>query len=116
MTNICNQSVGPTEQKVKFFTYYGCRGNQMGLLPGNYPDLNNLPIKGNDIDAMVIPPNMSVQGWSHPNFQGRQGTWGPGIHSDLNSPNRGIGNNDIDYFDDVVESTSVSDGLIDNTL
>jgi hypothetical protein len=73
----------------------------MRLSPGDYPDLNNMPIERNNIDSMVVPPNMTVTGYERTNYNSgcsdcKRGVFGPGINPDLSKNNVGIGSNDID--------------------
>lgn len=81
-----------TEPRVRFFRNGGCSGSEKNYGPGNYAKLHDNPFKMGDWAASIlVPPNMSVTGYEHHDYKGKSATWGPGIHADLNNPNKGVG-------------------------
>jgi len=90
------------EPNAFFWNFPGCQGTKtMSLPPGDYVSLyewRNDPTKIglNDIDGLWVPPNMTVQLFNEWNYQGANATFEPGLHADLNNPNRGIGRNMAD--------------------
>ena len=80
------------EPRVRFFHGWGCSSHEKSYEPGQYARLHDDPYKMGDwVDSILVPPNMSVTGYHHHDYKGGSATWGPGIHADLNSPNKGVG-------------------------
>lgn len=128
---------GINEPPVQIWSDVGCRGSRVALYPqgsaAGRTGVGDKDLAGvtdlvaprlgqriasdgqvfgdNQADAMIIPGNMWVEGFSHTAFEQnnaeesklspllrpyRRAVWGPGIHANLGNPNRGIGRDDLD--------------------
>ncbi len=83
------------EPSASFFSRADCTEKRLDLAAGEYPDLAGKVIGRNDIDSLVLPPHLSLQAYSHPNYQEKTASWPAGsIVPSLAGAT--IGLNDID--------------------
>ncbi len=96
--HLCPKPLG--EAKVYSHPYYS--GLEFKFHLGKTPNLNETPIKSNNIDSITIPEGLVVTAWSHPNYD--KVRFGP-YRGPLKIPTV-YGQNDwdsmkIDYTDDI---------------
>lgn len=94
-TNISIDESFPT-----FWSQINCNGIPMTLESGIYNNLNNQPLRGQDIIGFWVPANYTVYAYTGENLSGTKIKYNGGkTYSDLSSPNIGIGRGQIRSLD-----------------
>jgi hypothetical protein len=96
LTSLNNKYLTYAEPSPLFWDTANCAGTQMTLKPGEYTTLDGQRLGRNMIDAIWVPPNMSIDVYDGINYSAGMGHYDPGLYADLDNPRIGLGKNAID--------------------